>query len=63
MLALIANVCYSAAYVVDLGFSATPVREGWRHRPGLLWAAGTLLALLIEHHWIGDEVYPTLGGH
>jgi hypothetical protein len=63
LLALLANVCYSAAYVVELGVEATPARNGWRERRWLLWATGTLFALLIEYYWIGDEIYPRLGGH
>jgi hypothetical protein len=63
VLALLANVCYSSAYLVDLALSATPVRDGWRSRRWLLWALGTLFALLLEYYWIGDEIYPTLGGH
>lgn len=62
VLALLANVCYSAAYLVDFGMqwsglwaggSATSSRGRWA-----LWVLGTLLAMLMESYWIMDEIYP-----
>ncbi len=57
ILAVIANVCYSAAYLVEaaLHHSAT-----WRRWRWSLWLAGTLLALFIEYYWIVDEIYPAV---
>jgi hypothetical protein len=57
VLALLANVCYSAAYLVDIGMQSagkvTTVRWRWA-----LWTAGTLLAIVAESYWIADEIYP-----
>jgi hypothetical protein len=58
ILAALANVCYSTAYVVDMvAFSSLsePARRRWR---GALLIAGTLFALLVATYWIGDEIYP-----
>jgi hypothetical protein len=52
--ALLANVCYCAAYLVDVPLLS---RYGLRLR-WPLWVAGTLLAALIECYWIADEIYP-----
>ena len=57
-LALIANLLYSAVYVVDLAIPESPAREAWRRRRWILLLAGILLALLIAQYWIGDEIYP-----
>ena len=58
VLAALANVCYSTAYIVDYAaFSSLgePARRRWR---GALLIAGTLFALLLATYWIGDEIYP-----
>src|SRR5215470_7800684 len=62
VLALLANVCYSAAYVIDIALQqAAPVAGGVaapsKARWGL-WVLGTLLAMLVESYWIMDEIYP-----
>lgn len=60
MLALLANLCYCAAYIVDLAAfpdSASPSRDRWRW---LLWSAGTLLAVLFETYWFLDEILPPI---
>ena len=58
ILAVLANVCYSTAYLVDFTMQASTLAAGWRRWRGLLWLAGTLFALLIAMYWIGDEIYP-----
>jgi hypothetical protein len=58
VLAVIANVCYSTAYLVDFTVQASTFATGWRRWRGLLWLAGTLFALLFATYWIGDEIYP-----
>jgi hypothetical protein len=58
VLALLANLCYCTAYVVDLAvFSipAPPHRNRWRW---VLWSAGTLFAMLFETYWVLDEILP-----
>ena len=58
VLALLANVCYCAAYLAEiliqnsgLGTSRNRLRWG-------VWVVGTLLAVLFENYWIADEIYP-----
>jgi hypothetical protein len=56
ILGLLANVCYSAAYLMDIPlqkFSLSSERLRWE-----LWALGTLFAIVVEMYWISDEIYP-----
>jgi hypothetical protein len=57
ILALLANICYCAAYLVDIplqGSSPSALRRGrWA-----LWVLGTLFAILLANYWIVDEIYP-----
>ena len=58
VLALLANVCYSAAYVVELvlqGASSGKVRQSLRWT---VWVIGTILAFVLTNYWIADEIYP-----
>jgi len=55
-LALLANICYSAAYLAE--FSLPELSATWTQRRWGLWLAGTLFAILIENYWIADEIYP-----
>ena len=58
LLALLANVCYSAAYIPDLlaqRFASAGVSAGKRWA---LWTLGTLFAILLACYWINDEIYP-----
>ena len=57
-LALIANVCYCAAYLVDIPMQLSPLRSVWRRRRWALWLAGMLIAILLANYWIADEIYP-----
>jgi uncharacterized membrane protein YhhN len=58
ILALLANACYCAAYVVDLPMQYSAVGDLWRRRRWMLWLAGMLLAILLANYWIVDEIYP-----
>lgn len=58
ILALLANACYCAAYIVDLPMLFSRVAERWRRRRWILWLAGMLLAILMANYWIADEIYP-----
>lgn len=58
VLAVLANVCYSAAYVVDVPMQLSNFRAGWQRWRWMLWLAGTLFAVLIENYYIGEEIYP-----
>ena len=58
ILGILANICYSAAYVVDVPLSRSDFKVRWERWRVLLWVAGTLFAVVIAHYWIGDEIYP-----
>jgi hypothetical protein len=60
VLALLANVCYSAAYVLDFFMQAALPRELWRRVRWTFWVAGLLLAILAANYWIADEIYPDI---
>ena len=55
VLALLANVCYSAAYLIDFAFQGSATKAIWRSG---LWIAGTVFAIILENYWIADEIYP-----
>ena len=59
-LALLANLCYSTAYVVDplLRTTMSPPRRD--RRRWMLWFVGTLLAMLLETYWFLDEILPPI---
>lgn len=58
VLALIANACYCAAYLVDIPMQLSALCITWKRYRWILWLAGTLLALLLTNYWIADEIYP-----
>ncbi|MBI3403924.1 MAG: hypothetical protein HY046_00505 [Acidobacteria bacterium] len=58
VLALLANLCYCAAYLIDLPMQVSELRNSWRQRRWILWLSGTLFALLFACYWIADEIYP-----
>jgi hypothetical protein len=60
ILALLANVCYCAAYLVDLPLQHSSVGEGWRRWRWTLWLMGTLFAAVLASYWINDEIYPSI---
>jgi len=57
--AVLANLCYSTAYVADIFLMqlVVPAAHWRRFRQGL-FVLGTLFAILIENYWIADEIYP-----
>jgi hypothetical protein len=59
VLALLANLAYSAGYVAEIPIRRTVAarRSLSRHAVLLL---GTSLALLIENYWIADEMYQSV---
>jgi len=58
VLAAAANLCYCAAYLIDLPLQYSSYRARWlRWRFGL-WLAGMLLAMILANYWIADEIYP-----
>jgi hypothetical protein len=60
VLAAMANVCYSAAYLVDVLLQFSPFRNLWQRRRWSLWLVGTLFAVLLACYWIADEIYPSV---
>jgi hypothetical protein len=58
ILALIANACYCAAYLVDISLLSSPLGETWIRHRWILWLLGTLFAILLANYWIADEIYP-----
>jgi hypothetical protein len=58
VLALLANVSYSSAYLVDLPLQASSFAARWARLRWVLWLLGTILAVVLEWYWIGDEIYP-----
>lgn len=58
ILALLANFCYSAAYLVDITLLNSNFRAIWLSRRWILWLVGTLFAVLLANYWIADEIYP-----
>jgi hypothetical protein len=58
VLAAIANVCYSAAYLADILLQFSPLRDLWQRQKWGLWLAGTIFAVMLECYWIADEIYP-----
>jgi cytochrome bd-type quinol oxidase subunit 2 len=58
ILAALANVCYCAAYPVNVPVQQSAFANTLRRRRRVLWLVGTLFALLIAYFWIADEVYP-----
>ena len=57
LLALLANLCYCAAYLADIftQFMSSASRRRFRWA---LFILGTLFALVLENYWIADEIYP-----
>ena len=58
VLALLANVCYCAAYLVDIPIQRSSVSDVWKRRRWGLWLLGTLFAGVLASYWIVDEIYP-----
>ncbi len=58
VLALLANVCYCGAYLVDIPMQRWVLGAGWVNRRWGLWLLGTILAIVMENYWIADEIYP-----
>jgi hypothetical protein len=57
-LAAIANVCYSAAYVVEIPMQLSAFAASWRNRRWTVWALGMVFAFVLTNYWIADEIYP-----
>ena len=60
VLAVLANVCYCAAYVVDLPMQLSAHAAVWRRWRWLLWLFGVLFGAALAWFWTGDEILPAL---
>lgn len=58
VLAMLANVCYCAAYLADVPMQYSLFRTVWRRWRWGLWTIGVIFAVVIANYWIADEIYP-----
>jgi hypothetical protein len=58
VLAVLANACYCAAYLVDIPVQYSSFRVPWRRRRWVLWALGVVFAGVLTYYWIADEIFP-----
>lgn len=58
VLALLANLCYCAAYLTDLAIQQLVPNIAWNRSRWTIWSLGTLFAIVLESYWINDEIYP-----
>ena len=49
VLAVLANVCYCAAYLVDIPVQFSFFGAAWRRRRWMLWVLGTLFGMSLTH--------------
>lgn len=61
VLAVMANLCYCAAYLADLPMQLSAFQATWRRHRWMLWVLGMLFALALTYYWVGDEIYPAFG--
>jgi hypothetical protein len=57
VLALLANLCYCAAYLADVPLQYSSLRNFWRRWRWGLFVLGTLFAIVFTNYWIADEIY------
>jgi hypothetical protein len=58
VLAMWANICYCAAYLVDCVMQFSFFRRRWLHWRWGLWTFGMLFAALLANYFIADEIFP-----
>ena len=58
VLGLIANLCYSVAYLIDFALQSSSFPSAWKRRRWILWLAGLIFATILTNYWIADEIYP-----
>ena len=56
--AMLANICYCAAYVADVPMQYSLCHAIWRRWRWSLWLLGMIFAIAIANYWIADEIYP-----
>lgn len=57
-LAVFANLCYSAAYLAEIGMRLAFPGVALRRFRWIIFVLGTLLAILLANYWIVDEIFP-----
>ena len=62
VLALLANVCYCAAYMAEFSIQGALPEKFWRRARYAIWVSGMLLAIVITNYWMADEIYPDFSG-
>jgi len=62
LIAVLANIAYCVVYLVDVLVQRSTWRTGWLRHRWVLWVAATVVAVVLAHHWIADEVYPFVRG-
>ena len=62
LLGLLANLCYSAAYLLECPLQAASRGADLAPWRWSLWAAGTALSMLAASYWMLDEVLAGLSG-
>jgi hypothetical protein len=62
VLAVLANVCYRGAYVIDIPLQLSSFAARWRRWRWALWLTGMLFAAILASYWIADEIYPYMPG-
>lgn len=60
VLAVLANLCYCAAYLVDLPMQLSSHAGIWKRWRWLLWMSGVLFGMALAWYWTGDEILPAL---
>lgn len=60
VLAVLANICYCAAYLVDIPLQYSAYQKSWRKRRWALWLLGVVFAGVIAFYWVADEIYPSI---
>jgi hypothetical protein len=58
VLAVLANVCYCTAYLIDIPLQLSSFRGLWLRWRWGLWLTGMLFAAILAAYWIADEMYP-----
>ena len=53
--AALANICYSAAYLLDVPIQRTKLRMFWRRWRGTLWLVAMLAAMLLTYCWVAND--------
>jgi hypothetical protein len=58
VLAVLANVCYTTAYLIDLPMQYSELRSAWLRRRWLLWSIGTAFAAAWTWICLSGGVHP-----